>query len=165
MGIARSLIAMAALGLVTSCTFEASSRQTAAPPKPTEPPPRADRPATYGVPRPLGGSTLQWSLMITVDALDPDDDNWYNDQYCDTSVDASTDRQRLFAERMDVALAGILLQNSHCAVTALAPLVYGQNGCSDYYNASQPSGVYAVFSCTNSEPLNTTKSPPPTPLP
>lgn len=157
MGIARSFPLMAALGLITaSCTFEASSKQTVAP----TPPP--DRPATYGVPRPIGGSTHQWSLMITVDALTSDATNWYYNTTCDTSIKASTDQQRLFAERLDVALADVLSRNAHCTVAALTPLAYGQNGCRSF-TTSQPSGVYAVFSCPNGEPLNIAKEPPPTP--
>ena len=164
MGIVRSFPLMAALGLVTaSCTFEVST-QTDTPSESAAPAP-AVRPATYGEPRSIGGAMYQWSLMITVDALPPGTDDWYQDQECDHSAQESTNRQRRFADRLGVALQSILLRNSHCAIASLAPIAYGQNGCGRDHNVSNPSGVYAVFSCTNSEPLNTSRSPAPAPQP
>jgi len=149
MGTTRSFALMAALGLIASCKLQASSRGSA------DPPPPADRPATYGVPRPLGGPEHQWSLLIRVDALSPGNDSW-RDQRCTHDVEESSRRQQLVTDRLDVALTGILTRSPNCAVAALTLLAYGGNGCSEG-DTSQPSGAYVVFSCPNGEPLNTTK--------
>ncbi|MBI4449645.1 hypothetical protein HY634_01165 [Candidatus Uhrbacteria bacterium] len=138
----------------------ASSSQTTTQAKPSPPP---DRPATYGAPRSLGGQARQWSLLITVDALKPGDTSWYH-QSCTDDVEESSRRQTLFAERLDTALTSILIRNPHCALSTIAPLPYGGKGCNKS-DTSQPSGAYVVFSCPNSEPMNTTTQVPSAPLP
>lgn len=161
-------IMLSLIFVAAACEVNHATDSTAQPEPPKERPATQtetskERSGMLSTPQALGGSARQWTVLITVNALNPGDDDWFYDQDCDNDLAETTRRQALFARRLDEALAGVLSKNPHCAIASVAPMAFGQNGCGDEGAASQPSGAYVVFSCPNGEPLSLTASAPPAP--